>query len=283
MPPSSATARWKPISRSVAAASVEIWPNSQQARMRRGRIGQLLVDAQLELAARQQARARDVAGLVGVALAHVEHDQVVVAAPRRAPSARPCDMNGTVAAASASSCATVLPPLMLVRSASVRWVGIVRLRLRIISTNAARSRFCRRGLVAISCADGRVAAALVVVRRIDLERRVELQQLLEQAVVERLRIAGRQVGAAGAADQQRVAGEHAVLDRPGTSSRAVWPGRVQHLQPQLADDEQLAVVERACRRTAPGSRGASPPARRAARASSRVAEKWSAWVWVSIT
>ena len=59
-------------------------------------------------------------------------------------------MNGTFAAASASSCDTVLPPLMLVRSASVMWVGIVRLRLRIISTNAARSRFCRRGFVAIS-------------------------------------------------------------------------------------------------------------------------------------
>ena len=33
------------------------------------------------------------------------------------------DMNGTAAAASASICATVLPPLMLVRRASVRWVG----------------------------------------------------------------------------------------------------------------------------------------------------------------
>ena len=46
--------------------------------------------------------------------------------------------------------ATVLPPLMLVRSASVMCVGIARLRLRIISTNAPRSRFCRRGLSAIS-------------------------------------------------------------------------------------------------------------------------------------
>ena len=59
-------------------------------------------------------------------------------------------MNGTHAVASASIWATVLPPLMLVRSASVRWVGIDRSRLFIIATNAARSRFCRRGLSAIS-------------------------------------------------------------------------------------------------------------------------------------
>ncbi len=61
-------------------------------------------------------------------------------------------MNGTLAAASASIWATVLPPLMLVRSASVTCVGILRLRLRIISTNAARSRTCSRGLPAISSA-----------------------------------------------------------------------------------------------------------------------------------
>ena len=59
-------------------------------------------------------------------------------------------MKGTLAAASASSWATVLPPLMLVRRASVRWVGVDRSRLFIISTKAARSRFCRRGLPAIS-------------------------------------------------------------------------------------------------------------------------------------
>ena len=59
-------------------------------------------------------------------------------------------MKGTVAAASASICSTVLPPVMLVRSASVRCVGIVRLRLCIISMKAPRSRTCRRGFPASS-------------------------------------------------------------------------------------------------------------------------------------
>ena len=59
-------------------------------------------------------------------------------------------MNGTQAVASASIWATVLPPLMLVRSASVRWVGVDRSRLFIIATKAARSRCCRRGFDAIS-------------------------------------------------------------------------------------------------------------------------------------
>ena len=99
MPPSSATARWKPISRNVDAASVEMRPNSQHARMRCVGSGRSSIDAQLELAARQQPRAGDVARLVGIALAHVEHDQVVAAASTRAFSSA-SDMNGTVAAAS---------------------------------------------------------------------------------------------------------------------------------------------------------------------------------------
>ena len=51
-------------------------------------------------------------------------------------------------------------------------------------------------------ADGGMAAALIIVRRIDLQRRIELQQPVEQAVIQRFRIAGGQIGAAGAADQQ---------------------------------------------------------------------------------
>ena len=130
-----------PSSRSVAAASVEILPNSQQVRMRARRVGQLLVDAQLELAARQQARAGHVAGLVGVASrarrarsgrrrrarrARLQlgqrHERHRARSPRRAAAP------------------TVLPPLMLVRSASVRCVGIVRLRLRIICDERRRAR-----------------------------------------------------------------------------------------------------------------------------------------------
>ena len=41
------------------------------------------------------------------------------------------------AAASLSSCATVLPPLILVRSASVRWVGAARSSVCIIAGGQA--------------------------------------------------------------------------------------------------------------------------------------------------
>ncbi len=47
----------------------------------------------------------------------------------------------------------------------------------------------------------------------NLRRRIELEHASEQAVVKLVGIAGRQVGAAGAADQQRVAGEDVVLDQ----------------------------------------------------------------------
>ncbi|MEI9983552.1 MAG: hypothetical protein WDN69_10310 [Aliidongia sp.] len=59
-------------------------------------------------------------------------------------------MNGTSAAASASIWLTVLPPVMLVRSASVRCVGAARFSSRIIRVNSARSRFWSREFSAIS-------------------------------------------------------------------------------------------------------------------------------------
>ena len=80
MPPSSATARWKPIVAQRRRGERRDPAELAAGEDARGRIGQLLVDAQLELAARQQARARDVAGLEGVLLAHVEDDEVVAAA-----------------------------------------------------------------------------------------------------------------------------------------------------------------------------------------------------------
>jgi hypothetical protein len=62
----------------VAAASVEILPNSQYARTR-SRVGQLPVDTQLELPAQQVTRARHVARVVGFALPDVEHHEAPVA------------------------------------------------------------------------------------------------------------------------------------------------------------------------------------------------------------
>ncbi len=90
--------------------------------------------------------------------------------------------------------------------------------------------------------DRRVALALVVVRRVHRERRVELQQLVEEAVVERLRVAAGKVGAAGGPDEQRVAGERAVL-RDEAHRVARVPRGMQHPQPQLSHGQHLAVVE----------------------------------------
>ena len=62
-------------------------------------------------------------------------------------------------------------------------------------------------------ADGRDGIALVVVRRIDQRLVGQLQQLAEDRIVLRARIAVLEIGAAGAADEQRVAGEHPVASR----------------------------------------------------------------------
>ena len=59
-------------------------------------------------------------------------------------------------------------------------------------------------------ADGRDRVALIVVRRIDQRLLGQLEQAPEQRLVLRPRIAVLEVGAAGAPDQQRVAGEHPV-------------------------------------------------------------------------
>ena len=65
---------------------------------------------------------------------------------------------------------------------------------------------------------------------------------LEQAVVERFRIAGRQIGAAGAAEQQRVAREQAVFDLQAHRVARVTR-RVHHLQAQLAEHHHVAVIQ----------------------------------------
>jgi len=57
-------------------------------------------------------------------------------------------------------------------------------RLRIISTNCARSRFCRRGLCRAPVR-GWYGCGFLFVRGIDFERRIELRTAVEQAVVQR--------------------------------------------------------------------------------------------------
>ncbi len=87
-----------------------------------------------------------------------------------------------------------------------------------------------------------MAAVLVFVRGMHLQRRVEPQQAVEQAVVERIRIPCRQVGTSGAADEQGIAREHTVLDAQ-THRVARVPGSVQRLQAQASHHQQLAVIE----------------------------------------
>ena len=263
MPPSSATARWKPIVRKRRRGERRDVAELAAGDDARGRVGQLLVDAQLELAARQQARARDVAGLVGVLLAHVEDDELVGAA---------LDARAQLGHAHEGHVRGRLGE-HLADGLAAAHVGAQRLgqvgRHRQVE---ALHHLHERGALALLQAriardlgaDGRVAAPLVVVRRVDEQRRVEREQAAEQAVVERLRVAARQVGAAGAADQQGVAGEDAVLADQAHRVGGV-AGRVQHLQAQLAEDDRLAVVDAHRRSRAPGWRGASPSSRRAAR------------------
>jgi len=115
----------------VAAASVEMRPARSRSRCVAW-IGQVLVDAQLQLAARQegapeQGRSRS------IAFAHVEHDQPVSPASTR-PFSSASDMNGLPRRLSEHlldglcrrSCSCAAPRVMC--------VGMVRLR-SIVSTN----------------------------------------------------------------------------------------------------------------------------------------------------
>ena len=121
-------------------------------------------------------------------------------------------------------------------------VGMLRLRLRIISTKARAVALLQARVLGELTCDRRLGAALVVVRRMHLERRVQPQDAAEQAVVERFRIAGRQIGAAGAAEQQRIAGEQVIFHLQ-THRVARVARRVHHLQTQAADMNHVAVIE----------------------------------------
>ena len=69
-----------------------------------------------------------------------------------------------------------------------------------------------------------------------------LQQLVEDRVVLRARVAVLEIGAAGAADQQRVAGEHAVAHHEAVGVVGV-AGRIEHVERQPLDRELVAFGE----------------------------------------
>ena len=90
--------------------------------------------------------------------------------------------------------------------------------------------------------DRRHRQVLVVVPRVDGERLVELQQLPEEALVERLGIAGRQIRTPGGAAQQRVARQDAVGEDERHRVVGVARGG-DGAQPQATRDERLPVVD----------------------------------------
>jgi hypothetical protein len=91
-------------------------------------------------------------------------------------------------------------------------------------------------------AERRVAPSLVVVRRKRQQPVAERQQLAEQTVVKRLRIAGGKIGPAGPADEQGVAGQDPIGDHQ--ADRVVGVSRrLDDSKAELADDQRLAVLD----------------------------------------
>src|SRR6516162_5393558 len=99
-----------------------------------------------------------------------------------------------------SSCAR--PTRMLAGTATSIIFGLGRLRLFINSTYCSTDFTCRRGLNIFS-SDGRDRFALVVVGRENHGLVGQTQQLVEDRIVLRARVAVLEIGAAGAADEQR--------------------------------------------------------------------------------
>ena len=89
-------------------------------------------------------------------------------------------------------------------------------------------------------ADGADRVALVVVARIDQRLVGQRQQLVEQRVVGGTGVAVLEIGAAGAADQQGVAGEHPVRHQIAVGLIGV-AGRIDRLEADALDIDVVAV------------------------------------------
>jgi hypothetical protein len=205
------------------------------------RVWQLLVDAQLDLTAWQQARAGNMAAFVSVALTHIEDDQVLVAGF----DAR-LELGERDERYSGCGLGEQLRDRLPTAHIGTQCLGDMRRHRQVelahhVDESGAVALLQAR-VAGDLLADGRALPALVVVRREDSKAGVEFQKALEEAVVESLRIATRQVGAAGSTDQQGVAGEHAVLDLQAHRVAGV-AGRVHHLQAQAPEHQHLTVAD----------------------------------------
>src|SRR3546814_16502158 len=88
-----------------------------------------------------------------------------------------------------------------------------------------------------------MAQTLIVMRRIDQRLTIQLQQLVEKAVIKLFGVASRKIGTAGPADQQRIAGKDPVFDMDAHGVARV-ARRVEHVEPQFAQRQQVRSEER---------------------------------------
>ena len=131
---------------------------------------------------------------------------------------------------------------MLAGTATSIIFGLGRLRL-FISVDILVDRLDLQARVErLLLADGGDRLALIVVRRKDERLVGQLQQPVEDRIVLRARIAVLEIGAAGAADQQRVAGENPVAHQEAVGIVGV-AGRVEHVEREAFDRELVAVGE----------------------------------------
>ncbi len=93
---------------------------------------------------------------------------------------------------------------------------------------------------ALLLADGRDRLALVVVGRVDQRLLGQLEKLVEQRVVLRPCAAVLEIRAARAADEQRVAGEHAILHQEAVAVVGV-AGRIEHVESEALDADRVAL------------------------------------------
>ena len=88
-------------------------------------------------------------------------------------------------------------------------------------------------------ADGGNGVTLIIVGRIDERGLGQLQELVENRIELRARIAVLKIGATGAADQQSIAGEDPVGEQERIGIVGV-AGRVEHVEPQTFDLDPVA-------------------------------------------
>ncbi len=214
----------KPNSRKVAAARIEISPSSQQTRMRRPQSGNCRSASQLQLSARQVAGRREYGP-------RRTHDVRAHPAPRLHPLSRRERIRADEGNFARRFRQNLADGLAAIHVGAQR-LGEMGGEFEI---EAAHHRYERSAVALLQAgiggdllAQGRAGLALIVVRRMDFQRGIELQHPAEQAVIKRVRIAGGKIGAPGAPDQQRVAGEDAVFHHqthriPGMAGRVQRP------------------------------------------------------------